>query len=170
MWPPWLNIHLIAGLEEVLAMLKEQNVIIANMTKETLKDILSRLLMGLEPPLSLSEVPETKIVEGICHIRQGHLMPFWWWCAQTHCQKHYPTWNVVFNVDVDSWGWSRGLTSCKTNRNHSMLNAWIQNMCLNCFNSHNSRLWSSPLSLLHFCSCFEKNISRPHVECTRVTN
>lgn len=77
MWPPWLNIHLIAGLEEVLAMLKEQNVIIANMTKETLKDILSRLLMGLEPPLSLSEVPETKIVEGICHIRQGHLMPFW---------------------------------------------------------------------------------------------
>ncbi|KAL0048477.1 hypothetical protein WJX82_004174 [Trebouxia sp. C0006] len=54
---------LIAGLEEVLAMLKEQNVIIANMTKETLKDILSRLLMGLEPPLSLSEVPETKIVE-----------------------------------------------------------------------------------------------------------
>ena len=106
----------------------------------------------------------------ICHIRQGHLMPFWWWCAQTHCQKHYPTWNVVFNVDVDSWGWSRGLTSCKTDRNHSMLNAWIQNMCLNCFNSHNSRLWSSPLSLLHFCSCFEKNISRPHVECTRVTN
>ncbi len=80
MWPPWLNIHLIAGLEEVLAMLKEQNVIIANMTKETLKDILSRLLMGLEPPLSLSEVPETKIVEGIyviyvkdisCHFGDG---------------------------------------------------------------------------------------------------
>ena len=73
MWPPWLNIHLIAGL-------KEQNVIIANITKETLKDILSRLLMGLEPPLSLSEVPETKIVEGIyviyvkdisCHFGDG---------------------------------------------------------------------------------------------------
>ncbi len=46
-------------------MLKEQNVIIANMTKETLQDILPKLLVGLEPPLSLSEVPETKIVEGM---------------------------------------------------------------------------------------------------------
>ncbi len=64
MWPPGLDIHLNAGLEEVPAMLKEQNVIIAKMTKESLKDILSRLLTGLEPPLSLSEVPETKIVEG----------------------------------------------------------------------------------------------------------
>ena len=46
-------------------MLKEQSVIIAKMTKETLQDILPKLLMGLDPPLSLSEVPETKIIEGI---------------------------------------------------------------------------------------------------------
>ena len=45
--------------------MKEQNVIIAKMTKETLLDILPRLFMGLEPPLSLSEVPETKIIEGM---------------------------------------------------------------------------------------------------------
>ncbi|KAL0030190.1 hypothetical protein WJX77_002007 [Trebouxia sp. C0004] len=54
---------LTAGLEEVPAMLKEQKVIIAKMTKKTLMDILPRLLTGLELPLSFLEVPETKIVE-----------------------------------------------------------------------------------------------------------
>ena len=148
-------------------MLKEQNVIIANMTKETLKDILSRLLMGLEPPLSLSEVPETKIVEGIyviyekdisCHFGDG--------AHRIIARNTFPS-EVMSSTLMLTL---RGLTGCKTDRNHSMLNAWTQNVCLNCFNSHNYILLSSPLSLLHFCSCFEKNISRPHVECTRVHN
>ncbi|DBB11257.1 TPA: hypothetical protein ACH3X3_006697 [Trebouxia sp. C0006] len=84
---------LIAGLEEVLAMLKEQNVIIANMTKETLKDILSRLLMGLEPPLSLSEVPETKIVE----VALRRTFPDRMWSAQES-----PT-NAIFKVGGGSY-------------------------------------------------------------------
>ncbi len=55
-------------------MLKERNVIIAKMTKETLKDILLRLLMGLEPPLKLSEVSETKIVEGMTRTSHAIMM------------------------------------------------------------------------------------------------
>ena len=52
-------------------MLKEQDVIITKMTKEILLDILQRLLMGLEPPLSLSDVPETKIIEGMTRTSQA---------------------------------------------------------------------------------------------------
>jgi hypothetical protein len=55
-------------------MLKERNVIIAKMTKEPLKDILLRLLMGLEPPLRLSEVSETEIVEGMTRTSHAIMM------------------------------------------------------------------------------------------------
>lgn len=56
---------IIAGVDEIPALLKSRNVIIAKMTKEALQDILAKALSGVELPMELAQMPEAEIIDDV---------------------------------------------------------------------------------------------------------
>lgn len=62
---------LLASVDEVPALLKSKNVVIAKMAKETLQDILAKALSGEELPTEVAQMPEADIIDGM-YILQIH--------------------------------------------------------------------------------------------------
>ena len=62
----------LAGVDEIPALLKSRNVIIAKMTKEALQDILAKALSGVELPMELAQMPEAEIIDGMWIASQSY--------------------------------------------------------------------------------------------------